>query len=254
VTWDDTDARWDAYAAVLIRSTWDYHHRLDDFVAWCEQVAAVSRLWNPLPVVRWNAHKGYLLGLADAGVPTVPTVVVEAGDCGADVQSLLTQHGWDEAVVKPAVSAGGKATSRVRGDDPTARARFADAVMLGDTLVQPYLDAIRTDGEMSTIVIDGGVSHGIEKLPGDTDFRVQVQFGGRERLVEPSAAEVGLAQMAVEAARSIVGHDLLYARVDSVTVDGQPLLMELEVIEPSLFFDHVPSAAAGLIAALQRRL
>jgi glutathione synthase/RimK-type ligase-like ATP-grasp enzyme len=254
VAWDDTDARWDAYAAVLIRSTWDYHHRLADFVAWCEQVDAVSHLWNPLPVVRWNAHKGYLLALAEAGVPTVPTVVVEAGDPDADLRSLLAQHDWDEAVVKPAVSAGGKATSRAKASDPTAMARFADAVTLGDTLVQQYLGAVRAEGETSTIVIDGDISHGIEKMPSHGEFRVQIQFGGRERLVEPSAAEVDLARSAVEAAGSIVGHDLLYARVDSVTVDDQPLLMELEVIEPSLFFDHAPSAATGLIAALQRRL
>ncbi len=246
--WDDPTVDWGAYDRVVIRSPWDYHERLDEFLGWCDRVAADAPLVNPAAVLRWNSHKGYLLDLEADGLPIVPTELV-ARDAEAPLHVILDRHGWADVVVKPAVSGGAKGTTRHPADDPAGERALAALLRAGDALVQPYLPEIEAHGETSVVVLGGEPTHAVSKRPIAGDFRVQAQYGGRDHPVTATAAELDLAVACVAAAERI--GPIAYARVDCLTVDGRPRLMELEVLEPSLFLHLAPpSAAEALVSAL----
>lgn len=246
MVWDDPAVDWASYEAVVIRSTWDYHRSLDRFLRWCDGVEAVTRLVNPASVARWNAHKRYLLDLVAAGVPVVPTELVARGS-REPLSAVADRRGWDEVVIKPAVGAGAVDTTRHRADEPAAERALAALTATGDVLVQPFLDEIQSGGETSVVVMDGRVTHAVTKVPATGDFRVQEQYGGRERAVEPTIAEVELARAAVAVAED--AGRAAYARVDCVTVDGAPCVMELEVLEPALFLPLAPAGTADALVA-----
>ena len=160
--WDDADVDWAGFDLVVVRSTWDYAPRVAEFVTWAERVGAVTRLENPPGLLRWSTDKHYLLDLERAGVPVVPSAFLEAGaDPGG--------HPWAavEHVVKPAVSAGSKDTLRLGAHDAErSRAHAADLLAAGrSVLVQPYLDAVDTEGETAVVLVDGVFSHAIRKAP-----------------------------------------------------------------------------------------
>jgi glutathione synthase/RimK-type ligase-like ATP-grasp enzyme len=223
---------------VLLRSTWDYHLRLPDFLGWIGGLEARGiPLWNLPDTVRRNVDKRYLDVLAARGVPVVPLRQLERGSRTA-LRAVLEGAGWAEAVVKPAVSGGGWRTWRTRGE-PADEDRFAEQLAMADCLVQPFVREVVDAGEWSLIFFDGAFSHAVVKRPASGDFRVQEQFGGTTRA---AAAPPAL----IEQARGILtlaGERTLYARVDGVVRDGQLQLLELELVEPSLFLDVVPAAA-----------
>lgn len=242
VAWDDPAADWSARAVVL-RSTWNYVPNLAAFLPWVERTAAATALWNPAPVVRWNHHKGYLLELAARGVTVTPTRLLPRG-AQTDVDALLGE--WPDLVLKPAVSAGSFGTLRVRGDHHAARAHLAAFQAERDLLAQPYLPSVEEHGERSLVWIDGVFSHAVRKAP---------RFAGDRQAitgpVEIAADERALA----EAALATAPGPLLYARVDVARdADGRPCVMELELIEPSLFLSFGAGAADRLAAAILRRL
>ncbi len=243
IVWDRPDARWDAFDACLIRTTWDYQERRDDFVAWAERV---PRLWNPAPVVRWNTHKSYLRELESKGVRIVPTVWLDRGT-RADVRLLLR---WPRGFVKPCV--GSTARETLRFDDPAVAQRHVDRLLpREDLMLQPYLARVESDGEFSAIFIDGEMTHAVRKIPVAGDYRVQDDFGAKDEPWRPTAEEQVLARRVVEAAPP----DLLYARVDFLRDDGGALCVtELELVEPSLFFRHGRHAATKLADAVVKRL
>ena len=254
IAWDRADARWEAFDACLIRTTWDYQERRDDFVAWAGRV---PRLWNPAPVVRWNTHKSYLRELESRGVPIVPTVWLDRGTRAdvrsllrwprADVRSLLR---WPRGFIKPCV--GSTARETLRFDDPAVAQRHVDRLLpREDLMLQPYLARVETEGELSAIFIDGGMTHAVRKIPVAGDYRVQDDFGAKDEPWRPTADEAALARRVVEAAPE----DLLYARVDFLRDDAGALCVtELELVEPSLFFRHARHAATKLADAVARRL
>lgn len=248
VSWRDATVDWGTFDAVLIHSTWDYHEALGEFLAWAERVDELSRLVNPVEVVRWNAHKRYLLDLAATGVPVVPTVVVPQAE-PESLACVADARGWAEVVVKPAVGAGAVGAGRFRIDEPAGERALASVLTSSDALVQPFLTEIESRGETSVLVLGGEVTHAVGKVPRSGDFRVQEHHGGTERAVAPTAAELELAALATAAVAEIA--PVHYARVDCVTVDGRPHLMELEVIEPSLYLPFAsPETADRLMAAL----
>ena len=245
VAWDDGAVDWSRFDAAWIRSTWNYTERHDAFVEWVARVDGLTALWNPAGVVRWNSHKSYLLDLAEEGVAVVPTVLVPAGQ-QLDVGALLEERGWDEAVVKPAVAVGAIGAARVERGQRQVVAATSGA----DRLVQPLVREVAS-GEVSIVVVDGRVTHAVRKIPAEGDFRVHREYGGREVVHQPTAAELDLATRALAA----VGEPLLYARVDCVPTAEGPLLMELELIEPSLFLWLAPdTAGAALGDAVAGRL
>lgn len=249
VPWDDPAVVWEAFDAVLIRTTWDYHTRREEFVTWAAQVEASTRLFNAAEVVRWNTHKGYLLELEERGAPTVPTAWLAQGD-RVDLAGLAAARGWGELVVKPAVGAGGDGITRVLPQE--GQATLDALVAAGDAMVQPYVPTIATAGELSVILFDGEVSHAVRKIPAAGSLLVQIEHGGTyEPLAEVPAEAAALARWVVDAA----GHDLLFARVDLLVDEvGSWLVNELEVTEPGLFMHLVPGSAERLVAAVERAL
>ncbi len=253
VVWDDPQVDWAAYDAVVIRSTWDYTRRLEEFLAWTRQVeAAGTPLLNSAAVVAWNTHKGYLIELEERGAPIVQTAWLAQGDT-ADLAAIAADRGWDGVVAKPAVGAGSEGLLVVRpGSDPAgSQAEFDALLAAGDTMVQQFVASVVEQGELSVVVIDGVVSHAVRKLPTGGDVRVQIEFGGEYRAEQPDKDAAALAEWLVEA----TGHELLYARVDLLAdADGSWLLGELELVEPALMFAWEDGSAARLADAIMRRV
>jgi O-ureido-D-serine cyclo-ligase len=249
LAWDDPAAgRPGAFDLCVLRSSWNYFQEPEGFLAWCEEAAGTSRLLNPLPAVRWNLHKRYLLELEAAGVPVVPTVLLERG-AAADLPGLIAARGWPDVVVKPAVSAASFLTRRFRPGEAAAGQDFLAALLAErDALVQPFLPAAEGSGERALVFIDGPLSHAVRKSPrlsGD-DERVSEAVP-----IAPAEREVAERAMAVGSAR--VGLPLLYGRVDLLADEAGALrVSELELIEPSLFLVQSPPALERLVRAIVR--
>jgi O-ureido-D-serine cyclo-ligase len=248
LAWDDPSAQ-EGFAAVracVIRSTWNYIGNLEPFLAWIDRCAAVTRLWNPAPVVRWNCHKRYLVELAAQGLPVVPTRFVPRGSAEA-LADLVPD--WPALVIKPAVSAGSFGTLCVARDaDGLARgeAHLRALVADRDMLVQRYEPSVEGYGERALIWIDGAFTHAVRKG--------RRWAGERENVSEAAVPIADDERAAAERVLAAAPGPLLYARVDLVRdPDGRPQLMELELIEPSLFFGRHPPAADRLAAAIARR-
>ena len=240
--WSDPAVDWGGASLVVLRSTWDYHRHLDEFLDWTDGVAGATRLRNPVEVIRWNAHKGYLLDLERRGIPIVDTVLVKAPEA-ARAAAIAQARGWHEAVVKPAVSADGEGAQRIGIGQAAVDAHGRDL------LVQPFVPAIATEGELS-VVWAAGVMEAVRKRPGHGDFRVQFQFGGSHTAepLDPACAELARACLAS------VDADLLYARIDMIRHEGAWRVMELELIEPSLFLEDCPAVEEALIGEIRRRV
>jgi hypothetical protein len=245
--WDDPGVDWAAFALVVVRSTWDYVARRDAFLDWAR---TVPHLANPADVLAWNTDKRYLALLGDAGLPVVATTFLDPGE-------PLTGALDGEVVVKPAVSAGSIDTERHAAAGAAAEhvARLHDA---GRTaMVQPYVAGVDEAGETALLYVDGRFSHAIRKGPMLVEGRA-TQDGlyvlEDIRAREPSAAELDVGERVMTYVRERFG-SLLYARVDLLPgVGGEPVLVELELTEPSLFLDHDEAAADRLAAAIAARL
>jgi glutathione synthase/RimK-type ligase-like ATP-grasp enzyme len=255
--WDDPAVPWESFDVVVIRCTWDYCDRRDAFLAWTSRVAARTRLVNPPGVVAWNTHKGYLRDLEALGVAVVPTIWCARGE-PVDLDALLDARGWGVAVVKPAVSAGARDTLRVTPDTRGAgRELLARIVATGDAMIQPYLVSVEGHGERSLLFAGDTFSHAIRKhallAPGAIDPEVQGEGVPR---VAPTPEELAFAHRVLAAAKRATGASLTYARVDIAPGPAGPVLMELEVTEPSLFFGADPGAAdrfsTAILAATHR--
>ncbi|GGI07932.1 ATP-grasp domain-containing protein [Egicoccus halophilus] len=248
--WDDPAVDWSTFDLALVRTTWDYPGRRDEFVAWAAAAGERTRLFNPPDVLRWNTHKSYLLELEERGAPVVPTAWLGQGD-RVVLDELLVARGWRTAIVKPAVGAGASGLARVTVGDPDAQAHLDAELAVGDVLVQPYLAAVETRGELSVVVVDGAVSHAVRKVPSGGEFRIQEEFGGRYASETLDVDTEALVRWIVEA----TGHDLLVARVDLLEDEvGQLQLAELEATEPDLYLRTEPAAAGRLADAVVRRL
>ena len=258
--WSDPSVRWDRYDMVVVRSTWDYLEHLDAFRAWLDRLGALGTLHNPAAVIAWNLDKRYLVDLAEAGVPVVPTTVCATG--GEVDQALAAVSG--EVVVKPVVSAGSRNTGRFAAGDPAAR-RLALLILDEGTpvMVQPSVASVATVGEVSTLVFGGQVSHTVRKGPllalgGGLVGGTYTQRLTPEVLTPSQRAGVESAAAAVHrlvATRFGVDDPLLYARFDVVTLDdGTEAVLEVELAEPSFFLEVDPDAAGRFAAVLAGRL
>lgn len=244
----DTDTPWPEVPLTVLRSTWNYAHDRDGFLAWAARVERISRLHNSLDVVRWNTHKRYLLDLRGRGVPVTPTALVPRGaPAGGSLDVLLDSEGWGRLVIKPAVSAGSWRTLRFEaGDRQGAAAHLAALLRDGDALVQPYLPSVDGHGERALVLIDGELTHAVRKTP-----RFE---GGDEHVSEQVPVSPAEADLAAQALHDVPG-PLLYARVDMAPGPrGHPVVMELELTEPSLFLCQCPAALERLVQAVARRL
>lgn len=247
--WDNPEVDWQRAGICVVRSTWDYHLRRDQFLEWAKQVNAVTPLKNELSLLEWNSHKSYLRELAGWGVPVVPTVWVKAGG-HADLASIMRDNAWAEVIVKPAV---GLATFGLRriGNTPgklkEGQAHLDVLVRAGDVMIQPYYSSVVSYGERALIFINNEYSHCVRKAA----FQALMPAGkAGEVPAKALGDEVDIAYGVIKALK----RPLLYARVDLVRDDlGSPRLLELELVEPSLFLAmHAPAVdrLAGALASL----
>jgi len=243
--WDDPSVDWDRFDAVLIRTTWDYNDKREAFLDWAR---SVPRLFNPAAVVEWNIDKSYLADLERRGVPIAPTAWCRST---VDVAAEMAGRGWERAFLKP--TNGATARKTLRFSDPAEGQAHLDRCLAeGEVMMlQPYLAEVETRGELSAIFFEGRISHTVRKVPVPGDYRVQDDFGARDFPVEASSAERALFE-GIHA--SLPFEDLLYGRIDLLDSPTGPVVTEVELIEPSLFFRHAPETAVNLAEALLGRI
>ncbi len=255
--WDEPGFDWSSCDACLIRTTWDYQEKHDAYVAWAKQVSERTRLFNPFEIVRWNTHKTYLRDLERRGIPVTPTVWLEAGST-VDLERMLDERGWSKAFLKPAIGATARETLRFEATPAgitEAEAHLHRLLPNETMLLQPYLESVETQGELSAIFFDGRFSHAVRKIPVSGDYRVQDDFGAHDEPATLTDDELALAQRCIAAVEEAGDTPLLYARTDFLhDHEGQLRLSELELVEPSFFFRHAPHAAETLAHALLQRL
>lgn len=256
VRWDDAQFEWAGTRIAMLRSPWDYYRRAEEFLAWATRAAAATCLLNPLPLLRWNLHKAYLVELAESGAPVVPTALVPRGEGVATgvFARLLAERGWGETVVKPAISADSWETIFVPADAPGRGAEhLARLSPERDMLVQPFLRSVETHGERCLVYLEGRYSHAVRKNALTRGGRWAGEPEGAP--VTAAADELAAAEKILRLAGALGPEPALYARVD-LTRDahGDPLLLELELAEPTLFLAAAPTALARLVAALVRRV
>lgn len=232
LVWDTQPANLRSGDTVVVRSCWDYHLAPARFVAWLADLAERGvTVANGYASLQWNMHKGYLLELSrEHGIPIPPTILIERGQ-RIELGHVLDRLETHEVVVKPAISLSSHNTRRMRRGDDEAAAVFDAQIAHEDVLVQPFLPAIN-QGELSLVFFGGAYSHAVLKRPASGDFRVQKEFGGMHSLARPHLSVISQAARVLSA----TGERLDFARVDGIVVDGTLLLMELELIDPVLFF------------------
>jgi len=253
--WDDPAVDWAAADLVVVRSTWDYTDHRRAFLRWA---SAAGRVANPPVALAWSSDKTYLLDLAAAGVPVVPTAVVTGDD--------LPDVGDADLVVKPSVGAGAVGAGRFRAADPDAPRRARDhaaGLRAGGrtALAQPYLDGVEAEGEIDLVFLGGGFSHAVRKgamLRGDTvnpmDGPTAAELYVEERIA-PATPTDGELAVAVRALTRVPGpRPLLYARVDLLAGPHGPVVNEVELVEPSLFLRHSPGAVERLASSIAAHL
>jgi glutathione synthase/RimK-type ligase-like ATP-grasp enzyme len=243
MAWDDPEADWDAPVPTIVRSTWNYALDLGAYLGWCERTARAAPMWNPPDVIRANTHKRYLIELAARGVATVPTRLVERAEAA---RMRVATLGWKRVVIKPAVGAGSLGAKAFDGDDPAADAHVRELAAGVEVLIQPYMDSVDGHGERSLVWIDGEVCHQIRKSP---RFAGEAEQVTGPHPIADDERDLALAALAPWADR------ILYGRVDVARdANGAPVVMELELAEPSLFFFLAPGSAERYVAGLIRRL
>ncbi|MEQ9300133.1 MAG: hypothetical protein RIF33_16285 [Cyclobacteriaceae bacterium] len=226
--WNDPNVNWAEFNGVLIRTVWDYHKHIVAFRSWIDQLEQLDLIvGNPTAVLRWNAHKNYLEELGLKGITIPPTLFLPQGSDLGEIQIP-----WSVFIIKPAVSATAFQTFKLTNATYEAhRSILGTIIQEKDLLVQQFIPSISEQGEYSLMFFDKKFSHAVLKKAKAGEYRVQEEFGGNYSVVEPDEAIVRFASEVL----ATVADPCLYARVDLVLYKGQPMLMELELIEPELF-------------------
>jgi glutathione synthase/RimK-type ligase-like ATP-grasp enzyme len=234
VSWHEQNHNWDQYDVVVVRSTWDYQAHCDAFLACLRTIENSSAaLCNSMALIEWNISKCYLKELEVKGVPIIPTIWADELQ-GQHFTDAFDQLACDEIVIKPYVSANADHTFRLtRSKAKEQRDSILAEYSNRSAMIQPFLTSIVEDGEYSLFYFDSQYSHAICKLPAKNDFRVQEEHGGKLSSIEPTQEMFALAELTIKA----LPEDALYARVDIVSLEGKLMIIEVELIEPSLYFN-----------------
>ncbi len=240
----DAQVDWSSFDVVVVRSCWDYHLRHNEFLAWIDRVERGGAILHNAPsIVRWNSDKRYLRDLEQAGIDVVHTRWTDAAREPPSLASVLAEEGWHDVVIKPAISASATDTWHVpAGKSAEWEDRFRAMVRRGAVMIQPFVSEVARDGEWSLVFIGGEFSHAMLKHPAPGDFRVQTEHGGSQRRAVPDPGLVRAARGVLSCAPEATS----YARVDGCVVDGHFRVMELELLEPTLYFTEGPAAADRL--------
>ncbi|GJL97256.1 MAG: ATP-grasp domain-containing protein [Hyphobacterium sp.] len=245
--WDDPDFRADEFDAVIVGTCWDYMEKPTLFLDALARMVEQAPLLNPLATIRWNSDKSYLKDLADQGIDTIPTIWADQADA-ASVGAAFAALDVDDVVVKPRVGASAWRQARIQKNNTFPA---PDALPPDACLIQPFLKAAETEGELTLLFFDRIFSHALTKTPQAGDYRTQSMYGATEAKTDPPADALGVAHAALEA----VDGPLLYARVDLMRgPDHRWKVMELELIEPYLYPEQGPHMGAHFASALDRLL
>lgn len=254
VIWTDPDALYGEWDGLVLRSVWDYHKRFQSFLEWTVSASHSSgRLINSMEVVRWNLQKSYLLELSQKDLPCVPSLPLRKEISAEAMVELVKEEEWSEIVVKPTISATAFLTFQSSLEDTALVDKLEKVRSQSDVLVQPYLSTVKEHGEVSLIFFNGEnreFSHAVLKTPKEGDFRVQSDFGGTEA---PISAPDGLKELADLALDTVPG-DWVYARVDMIDWRTEPLISEIELIEPDLFLETETEAPEKFARAVFHKM
>lgn len=241
VSWDAPDVDWAQFDAVMIGTTWDYQDRLEEFLVVLEAIEGQTKLYNSRALVDWNGHKGYLRDLGKRGVRLIPTQWVAEATPDV-VAAAFEAFEADELVIKRQVGAGGEGQYKLKRGE-------AIPTMPHPMKIQPFMDNILKEGEISFIFIGGQFSHALLKTAAKGEYRIQSCYGGKEEVITPTSADIMAARSAVAA----LDEEPLYARVDMLRAsDGGLMLMELELIEPFLYPLQGPELGGRIYQVLTR--
>jgi glutathione synthase/RimK-type ligase-like ATP-grasp enzyme len=249
--WNDKDVIWEDYDLAIIKSPWDYFDHIAEFYDWLQQMESLNiRLLNPVDILKWNADKRYLNDIKAAGLNITPTEFLSSTS-DLELSKYFSTYDCEQIIVKPAVSGGSKNTFKLTKDNFESHLPLLKKLIEQESfIVQPFLKEIETDGEMSFLFFGGKFSHAVLKKAAAGDFRVQATFGGTVHPQNPSAEVIFKAKAYVD----LFAKDCLYARVDTATINGELMLMELELIEPFLFLDTDTNALENYYRALSTLL
>ncbi|MDC7994080.1 ATP-grasp domain-containing protein [Altibacter sp. HG106] len=249
--WDNPNYAWENSDAVVLRTTWDYYERYDEFMTWLESVPQKTHLINSIDMVRWNVNKHYLHDLQQKQIPIVPTFFAST-KTHRSLEEICKTNAWEHVIVKPAIGAAAYLTYQLQGSQIQAfTPRFAELLAQRDMLVQPFQKSITQKGEASLMVFGGRFTHAILKKAKAGDFRVQDDFGGTVHSYEASEAEITLAENAMNSCLSLP----VYGRVDIMWDEaGAPMVSELELIEPEIWLRDHPSAAHQFARAIKTKM
>ncbi|MCT2564123.1 ATP-grasp domain-containing protein [Chryseobacterium herbae] len=232
VIWNDENVDWTGFNVAVIKSPWDYHNHLSEFLNWLNQLEQLNvKVLNPVEIIQWNSHKKYLKDIAQNGLPVI---AAEYMDKGSDFDDhFFDLFGTDQLVVKPCVSAGAQNTIIVTKNNLKERTEeIGQLLKTEDYMVQPFVEEIK-NGEWSFLFFNGKYSHCSLKTPKQDDFRVQHYHGGSISYPAPDTLHIEQAGAYLKS----LPQPTLYARVDGVLINNTFTLMELELIEPYLFLN-----------------
>lgn len=246
IIWDDPTINWTEFDYLIFRSTWDYFEKETEFNHWLEKIEKLGvKTLNPIAIIKQNKHKFYLRNLEKEGVCILPTLFIDKTN-NLNLAALIPTH-WKKAVIKPAFSAGSYQTEvfEVTNIEKINR-DYQNIASEKEILLQEFMPEIQTLGETSFIFFNKQFSHAVNKKPVDGDFRIQVQFGGKYSLVQPNAELIKKAQKIV----NTFPEKLLYARVDGIAIENELHLMEVECIEPDLYFNLAEGSLTRYVNAI----
>ena len=244
--WDNPSVDWTTYDYLIFRNTWDYYEKEQQFNLWLDQIEKLgTKTLNSIKIIQQNKHKFYLKDLQEKGVKIIPTLFQEKTN-SLDLKAIIPDH-WKKIVIKPAFSAGSYLTEVFQPSEiESINSKYSSIAIEKELLIQEFKSEIITLGETSFIFFNKQFSHCVNKKPAENDFRIQVQFGGKYTLVQPTKGLIEQAQQIV----SLFPDNLLYARVDGIIIDNQINLMEVECIEPDLYFGLAPASLDSFVASV----
>ncbi len=249
VAWSDPEFDWSQTRFALFRTTWDYQEKFIKFKQWLTSVTTKTILINDHETILWNLDKHYLNDLKEKGINIVDTYFIEPGD-SRPLKELQKELGWEQLVLKPAISASAKDTFKLSSENIDAHeSRYNELIKNESMILQPFLYDIAKRGELSLMVIGGNYTHSVLKVAKKGDFRVQDSFGGTVKVHTPTQEEINLAIATVNTCKKTP----VYARVDIVNDNnGNPAVSELELIEPEMWFRKNKHAAEMLANELKK--
>jgi glutathione synthase/RimK-type ligase-like ATP-grasp enzyme len=246
VIWDDETVNWTDFNYLIFRNTWDYYEKQQEFDFWLEKIEKLGiKTLNSISIINQNKHKFYLRDFQKQGITILPTIFIDKTE-DLNLSKIIPKH-WKKAVIKPAYSAGSYQTQVFEiSETENINQQYKPIASEKELLLQEFMPQIQTLGETSFVFFNKKFSHAVNKKPVEGEFRIQSQFGGKYTSIEPSIELIAKAQKIVNTFQG----DLLYARVDGIVIEKELHLMEIECIEPDLYFNLSENSQTKFVTAL----